>query len=480
MNNLNYNVCPVCGSKNNGFGQCPVCKYVRTEYYIDEIEAYIRSGHDLRNRGKFFDATHMYNEAAKKSYGNSKLLCELTFFKILCAYGVQYKYYVDQFEPDVICHYNDGQMNNNSLYREYTEYESDNKYIFDEQLEKIERIRVNMTRVNDEAYQVFICTKIRKEFDKSYNDTNRLLEEKTKEYYYAEKIYDALKNKYKVFFSEVVLQSEVDNYYGVLFNALKRSKIMILIFSDRKNLDAFNVALEWQKFKEKGATIIPVYIGNEKELGESALEYAGLISNQSILSNDTDEIIEKINAKLEHLNIDYMGEPSIIAIKNCVKKMNRFTTIINLFFVISSIMFAIMFEIYRSDYVFNIFLDNVIIKYIILGVLGCLIVILFFQILFRPRASKQKEVAVNKLYKVAIRRLLKKYQREINSYDEASIELLENIKRYALKLKIKDINGWSQVFSDIYSLYDDIEEGSSTTINNKLKEVEDKLLKMQN
>lgn len=257
--------CEVCGStlnssrnKNLMDSDNPVCGYcghsIKITHKNVDWDELVRAA-EYRNDGLFEEAYKIYHRCLLENEGNY----QARWGRLLCKYGVSY---IERENSDrvITCRVRvDSEFLEENDYRfvcemvsgeERRQYQKDGKTISDIQ----KKIR-NLEKVD---YDIFICYK---ETESEYNQTT------TRDSVEANYIYDILSggdNGYKVFYAKKSLKGKAGaDYEAEIYNAISKSKVMLVIGSKEEYLTSTWVKSEWTRFlkereKNPAKVLIPM------------------------------------------------------------------------------------------------------------------------------------------------------------------------------------------------------------------------------
>ena len=284
--------CPFCDQSDyeeleNGKYKCLYCE---TPFYLvdDKTTMDLREAHNAHHLYKFSEAELRYFNILKETTDEK--------VKIMCNYGRLLAYFGVIFIRDIknnfittISNYHKDikSIKDTSLYKEIISSKYALEYI--PLLEKIdeEYNHLHNELAKDSEYDVFICCKVTPFNYKSVND-------RTNDHLVARKLREELGEKYKVFYSDVDLTG-VD-YDAQIYSALMRSKILLVISSNKDYLESPWVQSEWRRWlnfiheDKKGKQTLVLY-----EL--EGLQTPQVFSKVNGL-NDESKVIDRIESVL--------------------------------------------------------------------------------------------------------------------------------------------------------------------------------------
>ena len=253
---LNFR-CPTCGcveiEEYGSYIKCKACgnKYRRK---LQEEPIYADLSYAVNERQEAeFDKSRRRYDALIQEYKHSDCGMEEAWWgRFLCEqYVIFYQNEKEEAIPS-FWNINDEPCTKSESYKKALQYarNSGNESNYERLAELIEEYKEKYRRVlkeRPEGNDIFICFK-----DSGTNDANL-----------GYKIYNKFSGKYNIFFSRESLNNiQCNDYEPYIYHALKTAKSMIVICSDRDNLESKWVHNEWWrfwKFAQSGEkTIIPV------------------------------------------------------------------------------------------------------------------------------------------------------------------------------------------------------------------------------
>lgn len=243
--------------EGTNIGTCNYCKSIMTLPNLDDekiVNLYNRANF-LRISNDFDRAKGIYESILELN--NSEI--EAHWGIILCKYGVEYIDDPKTMKKVPTCH----RTIESSILED-----SDYKFIKDKAYgEALDLYKSEAKQINDiqkrileisnkeQNYDIFICYK--------ETDDNG---ERTYDSVLAQTIYDNLIDEgYKVFFSRITLEGKLGSEFEpYIFSALSSAKVMLVVGTNEKNLNAVWVKNEWSRYlefakKNKNKVLIPVY-----------------------------------------------------------------------------------------------------------------------------------------------------------------------------------------------------------------------------
>lgn len=308
---LKANICQVCGGKLKNFGTYFRCENCDTEYRIDEslsqddMDAYFRRLNDFEDAERNLDVMPpRFDEA------------ESEFERIIRKYpdwsagywGLVRSKFGIKFENDL-----DGKAVPSCYKSTYEDFCDTDEYNMAVELAETEELRQSyikwaeyIARVTKEwrqtaqkyDYDVFISFKASEDSDSHETRDAREMH----------KLYDLIRDKgYRVFFSPVTLVAEGVAGKGsepYIFNALDKSRALIVYGSKKEYFTSTWVQNEWQRYlrfikegkKEKGSLLVLYQGFNPKELPQGLRRIQGIeygISAWPAISTALGQILNK-------------------------------------------------------------------------------------------------------------------------------------------------------------------------------------------
>ncbi len=249
--------CPSCGSsdyaKQEGMLRCRHCgNLYRDSLMSDPIYAKLQYAVNERQEASFDKARRRY-EALLSENKEGAHLEEVYWGHFLCEqYVIFYQNDVGDSIPS-FWNINEEPCEKSQSYQKALRLgkQSGNAANYERLAERIEEYKAKYKKVKKEypdGHQIFICFK-----DSGTTDANL-----------GYKIYNEFSRKYNIFFSRESLNTISGNdYEPYIYHALKTAKVLIVLCSDRKNLESKWVHNEWWRFwnfsKGTDKTIIPVF-----------------------------------------------------------------------------------------------------------------------------------------------------------------------------------------------------------------------------
>ncbi len=254
--------CKMCGgdilvSEEKTFGTCEFCGSTITLPKIDSEQraAAFNRGNHFRRIGEFDKALAVYERIVMEN----DMDAEAHWCCALCRFGIEYVEDPSTYEWIPTCH----RASFDSIlddvdYKAAVKYsEGLTKRQYQKDAAKIAEVQkgVLATIQNTEPFDVFISYK---ELDENGK--------RTKDSVLAQDIYYQLTEQgYRVFFSRITLEDVVGKQYEpYIFAALNSAKVMVVVGTQEKYLNATWVKNEWSRFlammkKDRSKVILPCY-----------------------------------------------------------------------------------------------------------------------------------------------------------------------------------------------------------------------------
>lgn len=299
MNNYSLMfTCPSCGSveyrKEGRMLKCQHCGNLYRDNLMDDpIYVNLQYAVNKRQEANFDEARRKYESLIAQNKGKADLE-EVYWGHFLCEqYVIFYQNDAGESIPS-FWNINDEPCTSSQSFKKALELgkKSGNADNYQKLAERIQEYKQKYKRVQKEfpdGYQVFICFK-----NSGTTDANL-----------GYKLYNEFSRKYNIFFSCESLNTISGNdYEPYIYHALKTAKVMIVLCSDKQNLESKWVYNEWWRFwnfsKGTDKTIIPIFrhgfnassLPDEIRNCQAHAEDVDLISNMSIrlsaiLKNDS-------------------------------------------------------------------------------------------------------------------------------------------------------------------------------------------------
>lgn len=260
--------CKVCGGSlmikpKSRIATCEFCGIKQVLPLFDDD-----ASQQLYDRGNSYLANNEYDKAEAIFV---QLLSidsndpEIYWNLVLCKYGVTYVKdpKTHKYIPTCNRTYYGSIFKDENYLKAIERSEGEEREQYQAEAKVIDEIQKGIIAVSkkEKPYDIFISFK---DTDDEGNRTQDSIE--------AQKLYNILTELgYKVFYSRITLESKVgQEYEPYIYAALSSSKVMILVASSRKYIEAPWVKNEWSRFltlrrNNPEKTLIPVYYGMDKE-----------------------------------------------------------------------------------------------------------------------------------------------------------------------------------------------------------------------
>ena len=237
------------------------CKYCGSFMTLPKI--------DSDKKARLFNNANAYrqNNEFDKSYDAYKAIteedpeeAEAYWGMILSEYGIEYVEDPKTGKRIPTCHRVHNQfIQNSSNYKLAIKYaDAERKMMYEEEAEKLDDLQKEILSISSRElpYDVFI----------SYKETNDITGERTESSVLAHEIYNELTRAgIRTFFSRITLEEHLgENYEPYIYAALKSAKVMLVVTTDKSDLNSVWVKNEWMRFlhfmgEDKSKSIIPLY-----------------------------------------------------------------------------------------------------------------------------------------------------------------------------------------------------------------------------
>ena len=270
------NMCTTCGGslkldKKTNYLKCEHCGRI----YLDEskVPQEIEEICKARQARSFVVAEELCRDFVKKN----PTVAEGYWQSLMVELGIVFVGDGENgYKPTFFCFQNDKSQKITATenYKNAIKYAAtkEDKQDYERQATYIQRVLEEFFALTakEESYDIFISFK-KSEIMKSASGEERIVD--TSDYRKAEEIYNALKGKYKVFFSPVSIGKDTgilgEKYEPRILKALQTSQAMILVGTKTEYLEAEWVQNEWKRYRyfiEKGLkkknSLILGYMGN--------------------------------------------------------------------------------------------------------------------------------------------------------------------------------------------------------------------------
>ena len=239
-------VCKYCGDDlkivpGKSIAVCESCGREQTIPMPDDVERLnlFRRADELRKSRNFDQATNLYNQIVGKYPGEAEGYWGI----VLCEYGIEYVVDPKTHKRIPTMHRCSGEnlLGNGDYKKALENADSEQKELYKRDATEIETLRgkVFQAAQKKDPYDIFISFK-----DKD----DEKEDERTEDSVIAGDLYYKLKNKgYRVFFSRETLTLGED-YEPQIYNALCSAKVMLLVGTSKKNMEAVWVRNEWSRY----------------------------------------------------------------------------------------------------------------------------------------------------------------------------------------------------------------------------------------
>ena len=238
--------CKMCGgnlevTESQTICTCEYCGTTQTVPLIDSDKKarLFNRANDYRLNNDFDRAYNTYEAIINENPNEA----EAYWGMVLSEYGVEYVEDPKSHKRIPTCHRTLVQsVFSNSNYKKAIELaDIESKLCYQDEAEELDKLEKSILSVSskEEPYDAFISYK------ESDNEGNR-----TKDSVIAQDLYDDLTSKgLRVFFSRISLEDKFgQNYEPYIYNALRTSKVMLLVTTSNENSNAPWVRNEWLRF----------------------------------------------------------------------------------------------------------------------------------------------------------------------------------------------------------------------------------------
>lgn len=217
-----------------------VCPYCGAFIVIPQVSPdKFNYANQLRMDRKFDLAEAQFHEIITEHPDDSESYWNM----LLCKYGIEY---VDDYDGSKVPTCNrmsyDSILQDEYLKKALRYASGNNRILYEDQAEEIDRVLKGIIAIakEEKPYDVFI----------SFKEQNAL-GGRTEDSVIAQNIYDALTNRgFRVFFSRVTLMDKAGkDYEPVIFAALHSAKMMIVVGTEKDNMEAVWVRNEWSRYR---------------------------------------------------------------------------------------------------------------------------------------------------------------------------------------------------------------------------------------
>lgn len=246
----------------DGRTECIYCGHHITINTDDkEYEKQLEEAAELRNAGCFDSADQVYRRL-KAEYGSRY---QIIWGRLLCKYGVVYVE-KDSSERVMQCWKSQNTifMDEGNLEMVYRLAEGSEISQFRKDAEMITDIQKRIQEKRDIDYDIFLCYK-----ESDYINDKKI---QTRDSMFVNQLYQLLKDDYKVFYAGISLKNKYGaDYDAEIFNAIKKSRVMIVFGSKIEYFTSTWVQSEWSRYlntedgTEKEKNLIPMMLNVKVE-----------------------------------------------------------------------------------------------------------------------------------------------------------------------------------------------------------------------
>ena len=304
--------CKLCGGELNvdSTNNVCVCQYCKTKQTVPNINT--EREHQLFDRANYYRFSNEFDKALtiyEQILEINSKESEAFWGILLCRYGVEYVEDQKTKKRVPTCHRTSYESILNDLnYKSALKYATkDAGEIYEKEAKYIDNVQKKIKEISskEEPFDIFI----------SYKESNG--NERTIDSVIAEEIYENLKQKgYKVFFSRISLEGKLGiEYEPYIFAALNSAKIMLVVGTNKENMNSVWVRNEWKRYlslikdgKEK--VLIPCY--KEMDPYDMPDEFSALqaqdmkkIGAMQDLLRGIDKIIKPSDDQINADKVDY-------------------------------------------------------------------------------------------------------------------------------------------------------------------------------
>ncbi|MCQ2771075.1 MAG: toll/interleukin-1 receptor domain-containing protein [Clostridia bacterium] len=228
--------CHICGAslmKLHGTVKCVACGAVYENLYSNEENVLLENAFETLANTSFEEAEQLFCDLNKNYPENG----EAYWGCLLSKYGIKYEKDYDGTMVPTFYKVPDSNMIEDSLLKEAIHNSTENvAHYFESEAKKLEALRIEWVEKasKEPSFDIFISHKSDLE-----DDSNR-----------AKDIYDALqKNKLRPFYSEESLKDKVgEKYEPYIFQAIEKSKAMVLYVNSPEEVESTWIKNEWHRF----------------------------------------------------------------------------------------------------------------------------------------------------------------------------------------------------------------------------------------
>ena len=258
-----YLKCKMCGGdieiqEGAAVGKCKYCGSLMTLPKIDSDKkaGLFNNANEYRQNNEFDKAYDAYKAITEEEPEEA----EAYWGMILSEYGIEYVEDPKTGKRIPTCHRVHNQfIQNSSNYKLAIKYAgAERRMMYEEESEKLDDLQKDILSVSSRElpYDVFI----------SYKETDDVTGERTESSVLAQDIYNELTRAgIRTFFSRITLEEHLgENYEPYIYAALQSAKVMLVITTDRQELNSVWVKNEWMRYlhfmdEDKSKSVIPVY-----------------------------------------------------------------------------------------------------------------------------------------------------------------------------------------------------------------------------
>lgn len=254
--------CKMCGgdivlSEDKSIGTCDSCGSTMTLPRIDDEQraAAFNRGNHFRRIGEFDKALAVYEHIVEENEADA----EAHWCCALCRFGIEYVEDPATHEWLPTCHRAsfDSFLEDVDYLAALEHADPSARERYRQDAEKITEVQRGILSIsqNEKPFDVFICYK--------ETDENG---QRTRDSLLAQEIYYGLTEQgCRVFFARITLEDKVGTMYEpYIFAALHSARVMVVVGTSAKNLNAVWVRNEWSRFlalmrKDRNKLLLPCY-----------------------------------------------------------------------------------------------------------------------------------------------------------------------------------------------------------------------------
>lgn len=327
--------CKMCGAPCNIGDQsqklftCDFCHTQQTVCSFDDDKKVNLNerANQYRRAGDFDKAIELFEKVLALDSNDPDIYWNIA----LCRYGITYvKDPVTGEQKPTVNRTQNKAIISDDAYIKATELSSGlQKDYYVKAANEIDAINKKILSIADKEkpYDVFI----------SYKETENNSKKRTRDSILANQLYDQLRREgFNVFFSRITLKEKAGSEYEpIIYNALRTSKIMLVVSTSKENMVAPWVKNEWSRFltmmnSDSNKTLIPVYqdIDPYEDFPDELSLYQGLDLKEL---STVPELILTIRKKLELVKKSATQEKTIIINENSPDQIKNYLRRIELF-----------------------------------------------------------------------------------------------------------------------------------------------------